>query len=161
MTGSFAFGGFGSGGGIGAASVGASPSISGGGFGSGNSMTTGLEVASIAAALGIINQGNISAVAKANNIKNASIDISATAAGNIHQVTQTGANGVVIGDLTQFQLQQTSRANASARNLNVSGYSNMGNLTNGGCQCVGDGHRQPVEHHEQGGRCRDAQQLAV
>jgi hypothetical protein len=124
--------------------------------GSENRNFDALVGATLAGLFGVIQPGTVSAYATATDVTDAQIALNATAAGNLHTVTNgpaypatalTLASGdetvkkperhsyapailsdsIVIGDLNQFSLMNVS-ATADGSGLTVTGYNNLGKL---------------------------------
>jgi hypothetical protein len=95
--------------------------------GSGNTHTDILAIASIGAALNVIQQGSVSALSDVSDITNASVDSSATAVGNnlsIDLQANTEGDAFMVADLTQFNYADVS-ANSMVSGVNVNNYANM------------------------------------
>jgi len=99
-------------------------------YSSGNTGLDAVRSAALAAQFGLITQGDVTANASANWVKNASVQLDSLGAGNVHTVNVTPVDGssIAIGDLNQFSYMNVS-ATASAKGLKISGYNNLGNLT--------------------------------
>ena len=83
-----------------------------------------------AGADGVIKPAEITATSKVWDIKNASVDSSATAVGNninVAVATTTADNQVVIGDITQFAYADLS-AKSSVHDVTLQNYTNLGVL---------------------------------
>jgi hypothetical protein len=83
-----------------------------------------------AGADGVIKPAEITATSKVWDIKNATVDSSATAVGNninVAVATSTADNQVVIGDITQFAYADLS-AKSSVHDVTLQNYTNLGVL---------------------------------
>ncbi len=109
----------------------ASPAVlDNGGSEGGNTMTDVLALATIGAALGIIQQGDVSATSIVSDIVNASVDSSATAVGNnlsIDVQANTAGDALLVADLTQFNYADVS-AQSAVNGVSVNNYANLGVL---------------------------------
>ena len=84
----------------------------------------------LAAGAGLIEQAEISAKSEVYNIYNATGSSAATAIGNLKSIgvdTTNPSNGVVLADVTQLSVANV-RANATAYNIDVVNYTNLGGL---------------------------------
>jgi len=80
---------------------------------------------------GVIKPADVTATSRVWDIKNASVDSSATAVGNninVEVSTATADNQVVIGDITQFAYADLS-ATSSVHDVTLQNYGNLGSLT--------------------------------
>ncbi len=106
-----------------------------------NAHTDALLGLTIAGALGLITQGEVSATSDVSDILNASVDSSATAVGNNLSVTlaaATAGDATVLADLTQFNYANTS-ADSSVTDVDINNYTNFGGAGFGNCGgCVDD-----------------------
>lgn len=96
----------------------------------GNTMTDILALATIGAAFGIIQQGDVTATSSVSDILNASVDSSATAVGNNLSVdlqANTPGDALLVADLTQFNYANVS-ANSAVSGVSVNNYANLGVL---------------------------------
>ncbi len=95
-----------------------------------NTATDILAIATAGAALGLIQQGEVSADSTVSDILNASIDSSATAIGNNLSVdlnANIDGDAFAIADLTQFNYANVT-ANSSVSGIDVDNYANLGIL---------------------------------
>lgn len=84
----------------------------------------------LAAGAGLIDQAEISAKSEVYNIYNATGSAAATAIGNLKSIgvdTTNPSNGVVLADVSQLSVANV-RANATAYNIDVVNYTNLGGL---------------------------------
>jgi len=121
-----------------------------GGWGSkgrgGNSNTELAGLFLLGSAFGILTHAEISAETSAYDIKNASVDASATAVANnvsITLATNDVENHVLIADITQFALANVS-AETDVHNVSATGYTNMRQLTTATLQTVDGVANVPV-----------------
>jgi len=80
---------------------------------------------------GSLQSANVSATSTVSGILNASVDSAATAVANnvsISGVPSSAANGLLIGDVTQFALANVS-ANSNVSGVNINYYTGLGSLT--------------------------------
>lgn len=115
-------------------------SMDGGGYGGGANGNLHTDIAALftlGAVLGVLDKADIEAKSVVDNIKNASVDSSATAVANNLSVTLAsdidGAKGgpsnhVVIGDITQFALANVS-ASSKVTDVSATNYDHMRQLT--------------------------------
>ncbi|MEZ5918543.1 MAG: hypothetical protein R3D66_01005 [Alphaproteobacteria bacterium] len=98
--------------------------------------------AGLAAALGIITQGEVTANASVYDINNATVENTATAVGNnisIDIAAATPADAFLVADLTQFNYANTT-ATANVSNVSLDNYTGFGEAGFGNCGgCVIDG----------------------
>ena len=100
------------------------------GLTTGNTATDMLAIATIGSALGLIQQGEVSATSTVADIKNASVDSSATAVANNLSVdveANTPGDAFAIADITQFNYADVY-ANSSVSDVSVNNYANLGVL---------------------------------
>ena len=96
----------------------------------GNTMTDILALATIGSALGIIQQGDVTATSSVTEILNASVASSATAVGNNLSVdlqANTPGDALLVADLTQFNYADVT-ANSNVSGVSVNNYANLGVL---------------------------------
>ena len=101
-----------------------------GGREGGNTNTDILALATIGAALGIIQQGDVTATSSVTDILNASVDSSATAVGNNLSVdvqANTEGDALLVADLTQFNYADVT-ASSNVSGVSVNNYANLGVL---------------------------------
>lgn len=89
-----------------------------------------LAIATIGSALGLIQQGEVSATSSVSDILNASVDSSATAVGNnlsVDLAANTEGDAFALADLTQFNFANVS-ASSTVTGVDVNNYANLGVL---------------------------------
>jgi len=120
-SGQFAFGGFGDG-------LSSALSTGGGGSGGGNAFHDAALGLTFAGAFGLISPADIRAVSNVRNIKNATVDSTATAVANnlSVDVASATADAVFIGDATQFAYADVT-ARSRVRNVDINNYA-LGDL---------------------------------
>ncbi len=92
-----------------------------------NTATDILAIATLGAALGIIQQGEVTALSDVKNITNASVDSSATAVGNNLSVdldANTEGDAFMIADITQFNYANVS-ASSLVSDVSVNNYADL------------------------------------
>jgi len=121
-SGQFAFGGFGEG------RLSSALSTDGGGSGGGNAFHDAALGLTFAGAFGLISPADIRAVSNVRNIKNATVDSTATAVANnlSVDVASATADAVFIGDATQFAYADVT-ARSRVRNVDINNYA-LGDL---------------------------------
>lgn len=95
-----------------------------------NTATDILAIATAGAALGLIDQGVVSADSTVTNIQNASVDSSATAVGNnmsLDLAANTEGDAFLVADFTQFNYADVN-ASSSVSGVSVDNYANLGVL---------------------------------
>jgi len=96
----------------------------------GNTMTDILALATIGSALGIIQQGDVTATSSVTEILNASVASSATAVGNNLSVdlqANTPGDALLVADITQFNYADVT-ASSNVSDVSVNNYANLGVL---------------------------------
>jgi len=112
----------------------------------GNSNTELAALFTLGAVFHVLKEADIKAKSEVYDIKNASVDSSATAVANNMNVTvasDNASNHVVIGDITQFALANV-RADSDVHDVSATGYSNMRQLTTATLQTSGSTTDIPV-----------------
>jgi len=85
----------------------------------------------IGAAVGLLEEAEISAKSTVHDLKNVSVDNSATAVANnisVNLLSDTPANHLLIADITQFAIANV-KAETSTKNVTATGYDHMRQLT--------------------------------
>lgn len=93
-----------------------------------NENLVGAGALTLAAILGVLDKADISATSTVYDIKNASVDSSATAVANnlnVNVAPASDANSLFIGDVTQFAYADVT-ATSSVNDVWISGYKNLG-----------------------------------
>lgn len=96
----------------------------------GNTSTDILALAAVGAGLGIVQQGEVSAISSVSDILNASVDSSATAVANnlnVNLDANTEGDAFALADITQFNYANVM-ADSSVSGVDINHYENLGVL---------------------------------